>query len=251
MAPRCRLDTELVRRALVSSRQEALEMIQAGRVLVNGAIAAKPAHMVAPSDALILSGPPKRFVSRGGDKLAAALVETALSVVGMTAVDAGASTGGFTDCLLQSGVRSVVAIDVGHGQLHPKIRHDERVTVLERVNVRDVTADDIGGPVDLVVADLSFISLTVVLPALIGLLKDDGHLIALIKPQFEVGREEVSRGRGVITDPDLHSWACEKVVSTSEDLGLSVSAVISSPILGQEGNKEFLLHGVLHGRLRP
>ena len=225
-------------------------MIQAGRVLVNGAVAAKPAHMVAPADAVVLSGPPKRFVSRGGDKLVAALEECALSVEGLTAVDAGASTGGFTDCLLQHGVRSVVAIDVGHGQLHPKIRHDERVTVLERVNIRDVTPDDIGGPVDIVVADLSFISLTVVLPALVGLLKDEGHLIALIKPQFEVGREEVSRGRGVITDPDLHSWACQTIVSTCEKLGLEVAKVFPSPLLGQEGNKEFLLHGVLHGRLR-
>lgn len=250
MAPRSRLDAELVRRALVSSRQEALEMIQAGRVLVNGAVAAKPAHLVAPADALVLSGPPKRFVSRGGDKLAAALDEWALSVDGLTAVDAGASTGGFTDCLLQRGVRSVIAIDVGHGQLHPRIRHDERVTVLERMNIRDVSADDIGGPVDIVVADLSFISLTVVLPALVGLLKDEGHLIALIKPQFEVGREEVSRGRGVITDPELHAWACKTVVATCEELGLSVSAVVPSPILGHEGNKEFLLHGVQHGRLR-
>jgi len=250
MAPRSRLDAELVRRALVSSRQEALEMIQVGRVLVNGAVAAKPAHLVAPADALVLSGPPKRFVSRGGDKLAAALDEWALSVDGLTAVDAGASTGGFTDCLLQRSVRSVIAIDVGHGQLHPKIRHDERVTVLERMNIRDVSADDIGGPVDIVVADLSFISLTVVLPALVGLLKDEGHLIALIKPQFEVGREEVSRGRGVITDPELHSRARKTVVATCEELGLSVSAVVPSPILGHEGNKEFLLHGVQHGRLR-
>ncbi|MEN9802928.1 MAG: hypothetical protein RLZ37_2053 [Actinomycetota bacterium] len=250
MAQRSRLDAELVRRDLVTSRQEALEMIEAGRVLVNGAVAAKPAHMVAPADALVLSGPPKRFVSRGGDKLLAALEACSLTVEGRTAVDAGASTGGFTDCLLQHGVRSVVAIDVGHGQLHPRIRHDERVKVLERVNIRDVTVDDIGGSVDIVVADLSFISLTVVLPALVGLLKDEGHLIALIKPQFEVGREEVSRGRGVITDPDLHSSACQTVVSACEALGLSVSTVLPSPILGHEGNKEFLLHAIPHGRLR-
>jgi 23S rRNA (cytidine1920-2'-O)/16S rRNA (cytidine1409-2'-O)-methyltransferase len=250
MAPRCRLDAELVRRELVSSRQEALEMIQAGRVLVNGAVAAKAAHLVAPADALVLSVPPRRFVSRGGEKLLAALGEFALPVEGLTAVDAGASTGGFTDCLLQHGARSVIAIDVGHGQLHPKIRNDERVTVRERVNIRGVTASDVDGPVDIVVADLSFISLTIVLPALVGLLKDQGHLVALIKPQFEVGRDEVSRGRGVITDPELHAWACTTVGSACEELGLSVSAVIPSPILGQEGNKEFLLHGVLHGRLR-
>lgn len=224
-------------------------MIQSGRVLVNGAVASKAAHMVAPADALVLSGPPKRFVSRGGEKLLAALNDFGLSVQGWTAVDAGASTGGFTDCLLQHGAKSVIAIDVGHGQLHPKIRNDERVKVLERVNIRSIGPDDIGGSVDIVVADLSFISLTVVVPALVGLLKDGGHLIALIKPQFEVGREEVSRGRGVITDPELHSRACETVVSACEDLGLTVEGVVPSPILGQEGNREFLLHGVLRARL--
>lgn len=224
-------------------------MITAGRVLVNGAIASKPSHMIASSDAVLLSSPPRRFVSRGGDKLLAALEAFEIPVDGCRALDAGASTGGFTDCLLQHGARTVVALDVGHGQLHPRIRHDDRVVVLEKSNIRAVTPDAIGGRVDLVVADLSFISLTVVIPALVGVLEDGGHLVLLIKPQFEVGREEVSRGKGVISDPDLHRSACAKVVSVCEEYGVRAIGVIPSPILGQEGNREFLLHGIVHARL--
>ena len=168
MARRQRLDTELVRRQLVSGRREATELIDAGRILVNGAIASKAAHQVDPADAVVVSGPPARFVSRGGEKLDAALEVCGIDVAGRRVLDAGASTGGFTDCVLQRGATHVVALDVGHGQLHPKIRDDERVTVMERFNVRDMTIDDIGGEVDVVVADLAFIWLTLVVPALIG-----------------------------------------------------------------------------------
>lgn len=249
MRQRSRLDAELVRKKMVSSRQEALEMIAAGRVLVNGSVASKPSHMVAPADSLHLEGPPRRFVSRGGDKLLAGLEHFHVSVEGCTALDAGASTGGFTDCLLQHGAKSVVAVDVGHGQLHPRIRDDARVRVLEKCNIRSASADMIGGPFDLVVADLSFISVVKVIPRLVSFLKEGGHLIVLIKPQFEVGRADASRGRGVISDPDLHVRVCETVVSTCESNGVDVTGVIPSPILGQEGNKEFLLHGVVRGRL--
>lgn len=249
MAPRARLDNELVRRSLARSRIEAQSLIEDGRVLVNGSIASKPAHLVAPGDAIVVSGPARRFVSRGGDKLLAALEHFGIPVKGCVALDAGASTGGFTDCLLQMGVRRVVALDVGHGQLHPKIRSDPRVHVLEKFNVRNLSIADTGGLVDLVVADLSFISLTTVLPALVSVLKESGRLILLVKPQFEVGRSEASRGRGVITDPALHRSACDSVAAACSKCGVEVVDIIPSPILGQRGNREFLLHGVLRGRL--
>jgi 23S rRNA (cytidine1920-2'-O)/16S rRNA (cytidine1409-2'-O)-methyltransferase len=249
MVQRTRLDAELVRRTLVDSRHEAQELIQAGRVLVNGAIAAKSAHLVAPFDALIVTGPPRRFVSRGGDKLLAAIETFDLVIEGCSALDAGASTGGFTDCLLQHGAHSVIAVDVGHGQLHPRIRNDERVRVIERFNIRRLTREDLGGPVDLAVADLSFISLTAVIPALTSVLEVGGHMILLVKPQFEVGRQEVSRGRGVVTDPELHRAACDAVGEGCERAGVDVLDVIPSPLLGQEGNREFLLLGVVRERI--
>jgi hypothetical protein len=150
-------------------------------------------------------------VSRGGEKLAGALDAFDLDVTGLRVLDAGASTGGFTDCLVQAGADHVVAVDVGHGQLHPRLRDHPRVTVIERCNVRHLTPDQIGGTVDLVVADLSFISLTAVVPALVGACRPGGRLVLLVKPQFEAGRREVSKGRGVITDPDLHREACDRV----------------------------------------
>lgn len=249
MAQRSRLDAELVRRTLVASRHEAQDLIHEGRVLVNGAVASKPAHLVAPSDALIVSGPQRRFVSRGGEKLLAALEAFDLDITGWTALDAGASTGGFTDCLLQRGAAHVIAIDVGHGQLHPRIRHDERVRVIERFNIRALTREDVDVPVDLVVADLSFISLTAVVPALVSVLEAGAHLVLLVKPQFEVGRQEVSRGRGVVTDPVLHQAACDAVAQACERSGVTVLDVIPSPLLGHEGNREFLLHGLVRARL--
>jgi 23S rRNA (cytidine1920-2'-O)/16S rRNA (cytidine1409-2'-O)-methyltransferase len=249
MSRRRRLDADLVRRRLVSSRTEAQEMIELGRVLVNGAMADKASRLVDPADAVVIEGPPPRFVSRGGEKLAAALEAFHIDVSGRRVLDAGASTGGFTDCLLQHGASHVVALDVGHGQLHPRIRHDDRVTVIERFNVRDVTPDAIGGVVDMVVADLSFISLTLVVHALLGVCREGADVVVLVKPQFEAGRRDVARGRGIIADPDLQERAVRDVAAAFEAAGAVVRGVIDSPIRGAEGNKEFLVSAVAHGRL--
>lgn len=247
MTRRRRLDTELVRRGLVASRGDALAVIDAQRVLVNGAPALKPARLVDPADNLAVEGRAARYVSRGGEKLEAALVGFALEVSGCRALDAGASTGGFTDCLLQHGASAVVALDVGHGQLHPRIRDDERVHVIERFNARHLTVDDIGGPVDTVVADLSFISLSLVVPNLVGVCRSGGILVLLVKPQFEAGRREVSRGRGVITDPEVHEQACASVAAALEAAGAQVRAWMPSPLLGGEGNREFLVYAEVPG----
>ncbi|MCB0956751.1 MAG: TlyA family RNA methyltransferase [Ilumatobacter sp.] len=244
MARRQRLDAELVRRQLVESRTAAERMIAEHRVLVNGAIADKAARQVHPGDAIVVQGEPPRFVSRGGEKLDAALAECGIDVTGLRVLDAGASTGGFTDCLLQRGARKVVALDVGHGQLHPRIRADGRVVVLERFHVRDVTPAAIGGLVDLVTADLSFISLTRVIRPMVGVLEAGGSLVLLVKPQFEAGRAEVSRGHGVITDPDVHQRVCREVEAALEAAGCTVRQWVDSPITGGDGNREFLVHAV-------
>ena len=249
MSRRQRLDAELVRRTWASSRGEAGELIQSGRVLVNGAVADKAARQVDPADNVLVTGPPARFVSRGGEKLEAVLLARAVDVTGRRILDAGASTGGFTDCLLQRGARQVVALDVGHGQLHPRIRSDARVTVIERFNIREVDPDSIGGDVDMVVADLSFISLTLVMAPMVSVVREGGDVVVLVKPQFEVGRREVSRGRGVITDPALHDEACAAVTAATEAAGATVLDVVPSPIVGAEGNKEFLLHAVVRARM--
>ena len=201
MAPRRRLDAELVRRELAPSRAAAQELIDAKRVLVNGAVAEKATRQVAPADQLHVDGPPARFVGRGALKLDHALDTFDIDVDGVRALDAGASTGGFTDVLLQRGARHVVAVDVGHGQLHERLRADERVTNLERTNVRYLDVDTIGGAVDLVVGDLSFISLRLVIGPLASVCQPGASMVLLVKPQFEAGKAEVSRGRGVITDP--------------------------------------------------
>ncbi|MEY2995388.1 MAG: hypothetical protein RLZZ39_213 [Actinomycetota bacterium] len=226
-------------------------MIDNGRVLVNGAVADKSSRLVDPADAVIVDAPLARFVSRGGEKLAAALEEFGLDVSGRRVLDAGASTGGFTDCLLQAGAAHVVALDVGHGQLHPKIRHDERVTVIERFNVREVTESDIGGPVDMVVADLSFISLTLVIEALIGVCREGADLVVLVKPQFEAGRRDVARGRGVVTDPVVHQRAVDDVSAAVVGAGADVVGVMESPIKGGQGNVEFLMLARTRGRMSP
>lgn len=251
MSRRRRLDADLVRRQLVASRTEAQEMIDLGRVLVNGAVADKSSRLVDPGDAVLIEGPPPRYVSRGGEKLAAALVDFDLDVSGRRVLDAGASTGGFTDCLLQSGASHVVALDVGHGQLHPRIRLDDRVTVIERYNVRDVTSEAIGGHVDMVVADLSFISLTLVARALLGVCREGAAVVVLVKPQFEAGRRDVARGRGVILDPDVQQRAVDDVTEAFRAAGAEIRGVIDSPIRGAEGNKEFLVCAVAHGRMDP
>lgn len=256
MSRRRRLDVELVRRGLVDSRSEASMMVAEGRVLVNGAPVDKTSRQVDPGDNVLLVGALPRFVSRGGEKLVAALSWFDIEVVDREALDAGASTGGFTDCLLQSGARRVVALDVGHGQLHPKLRDDTRVEVHERVNVRDVAPDDIGGSVDLVVADLSFISLTVVSTALVSLVRPGGDLVMLVKPQFEIGRDRegrrvLSRGKGVVTDPRWQARACDQVVESTRRAGARIVGVVESPLRGGDGNKEFLLHAVSDARLSP
>ncbi|MGH8975087.1 MAG: TlyA family RNA methyltransferase, partial [Acidimicrobiia bacterium] len=201
---RRRLDAELVRRGLVESRARAQQAIDAGRVLVSGAPADRSSRLVDAGEPIHLAGPPPRFVSRGGEKLDAALDRFGIDVTGLRALDAGASTGGFTDCLLQRGATRVVAVDVGHGQLAWSLRTDPRVEVVEGTNVRHLTPDVIGGPVELAVADLSFISLRVVAPALAGVLDGPGaEAVFLIKPQFEAGRAEVGRG-GIVSDPAVH-----------------------------------------------
>jgi 23S rRNA (cytidine1920-2'-O)/16S rRNA (cytidine1409-2'-O)-methyltransferase len=189
-------------------------------------------------------GPRPRFVSRGGDKLDAALAHFGIEVRGRHALDAGSSTGGFVDCLLQRGASEVVALDVGRGQLDARLRADARVLVREGVNVREAGPEVLGtaGPVDLVTADLSFISLRTVAPALAGLLVEGGDLVALVKPQFEAGRAEVSRGKGVITDPQLWRGALGSAASALQDAGTGIMGAVASPIRGAAGNVEFFLH---------
>ena len=242
MSRRRRLDAELLRRGLVASRTQATEAIEAARVLVNGAIADKSSRQVDPADAIVIEGPPPRFVSRGGEKLDAALVAYNIRVDGLRVLDAGASTGGFSDCLLQRGAAHVVALDVGHGQLHPRIRLDNRVLVMERVNVRDVEPLYIGGPVDMVVADLSFISLTRVIPALVRSCVAGAPLVLLVKPQFEAGRQEVSKVKGVIVDPVVHDRVKAEIVVALEASGCVVRGWIDSPLTGADGNREFLVY---------
>ncbi len=181
---------------------------------------------------------------RGAEKLDHALDEFDVDVTGVRALDAGASTGGFTDCLLQRGAAHVVALDVGHGQLHERLRADVRVTNLERCNVRHATAEQIGGLVDLVVGDLSFISLTVVIPALVALCQPGSSMVLLVKPQFEAGRAEVSRGKGVITDPDVHTRVRDEVAASLAAAGCHVIAWTESPLRGADGNIEYLVHAV-------
>jgi 23S rRNA (cytidine1920-2'-O)/16S rRNA (cytidine1409-2'-O)-methyltransferase len=241
---RRRLDAELVRRGLSASRAEAVELIDAHRVLVNGAIADKSARQVAAGDQLLVSGPPPRFVGRGGLKLDHALDEFAIDVTGLRALDAGASTGGFTDCLLQRGAAHVVAVDVGHGQLHERLRADPRVDNLERTNVRQIDADMIGGPVDLVVADLSFISLRLVIDPLVSVCQPGSAMVLLVKPQFEAGRAEVSRGRGVIAAPEVWARVRDEVEQALVEAGCRIAGWTESPITGADGNREFLVHAV-------
>jgi 23S rRNA (cytidine1920-2'-O)/16S rRNA (cytidine1409-2'-O)-methyltransferase len=239
---RRRLDADLLRRGLVSSRSEAHQLIGAHRVLVNGALADKPARQVAPGDQLVVTGPPPRFVGRGGLKLDHALDVFGVDVTGLRALDAGASTGGFTDCLLQRGAAHVVAVDVGHGQLHERVRSDPRVTNLERTNIRSIAPDRIGGQVDLVVGDLSFISLRLVIDPLRSVCQPGATMVLLVKPQFEAGRAEVSRGRGVITDPDVWARVREEIGAAIDASGCRVLGWTDSPITGADGNREFLVY---------
>ncbi len=244
MVTRRRLDAELVRRELTTSRTEAQTLIGANRVLVNGSVADKPARLVAPGDAVVVEGPPRRFVGRGAEKLDHALDAFAIDVSGCRALDVGASTGGFTDCLLQRGAVQVVALDVGHGQLHERLRSDPRVVNIERQNVRFTDVDRIGGPVELIVGDLSFISLSLVIPTLVGLCQPGSPMVLLVKPQFEAGRQEVDRGRGIISDPAIHDRVRSEIGGALEAARCEVIGWTDSPITGADGNREFLVHAV-------
>jgi 23S rRNA (cytidine1920-2'-O)/16S rRNA (cytidine1409-2'-O)-methyltransferase len=240
MATRRRLDVELTRRGLAESREQARAAIAEGRVLVDGAPADKPARQVAPQQALVVTDAGEGWVSRGAHKLLAAFTAFAIDPSGRRCLDAGASTGGFTQVLLERGAKSVVAVDVGYGQLAHRIRNDPRVAVLERTNVRHLQASDLpDGPVELVVADLAFIGLATVLPALTGLAANDAVAVLLIKPQFEVGRDAVGKG-GVVRDPDLWTTAIRSVAAAAIELGWRVRSVIASPVRGPAGNVEFL-----------
>jgi 23S rRNA (cytidine1920-2'-O)/16S rRNA (cytidine1409-2'-O)-methyltransferase len=242
---RLRLDAELVRRGLARSRDHAAELIADGRVLVAGARATKPATGVTTDVALVVRPDPSRpdFVSRGGHKLAGALAaftHQGLQVAGRRCLDAGASTGGFTDVLLRAGAAEVVAVDVGYGQLAWPLRQDDRVVVRDRTNVRDLTVETIGGRVDLVVGDLSFISLELVLDPLIGVTHHGGDLVLMVKPQFEVGKGRVGKG-GVVRDPQLRIAAVDSVAAAAARHGWGARAVVTSPLPGPSGNLEYFL----------
>jgi 23S rRNA (cytidine1920-2'-O)/16S rRNA (cytidine1409-2'-O)-methyltransferase len=243
---RRRLDAELVRRGLTASRQRALEEIGAGRVLVGGLPARSAARRVTADEPIRVSGDGPRFVSRGGKKLAAALDHFDVDVTDRSALDAGASTGGFTDCLLQAGAAHVAAVDVGRGQLAWSLRTDPRVTVLERTNVRHLTPNDLGGQVDLCTADLSFISLTVCAPAFARCVTADADLVLLVKPQFEAGRRDVGKG-GVIRDASVHRSVLRRVRDGLAAAGIDAVSAMPSPLRGADGNVEFFFHGRTDG----
>jgi 23S rRNA (cytidine1920-2'-O)/16S rRNA (cytidine1409-2'-O)-methyltransferase len=236
-----RLDQALVERGICESRERAKRSIIAGQVRINGQVGRKPSDSVLPDDELTLDTPEK-FVSRGGYKLEHALREFKLAVTGLTAFDLGASTGGFTDCLLQLGAAKVFAVDVGQGQLAWKLRQDQRVVVMEKTNARYLTPGQFPSLADIIVVDCSFISLQKILPAAIALLKPAGMIVALIKPQFEAGRLEVDKGRGVITDPAIHDRILGELRQFVENQPEVVwRQVVASPLLGPAGNKEFLV----------
>lgn len=230
-----------MRRGLVPSRAVATAAVEAGRVTVDGAPALTPGRQVLASADVVLLPPPPQHVSRGGDKLAHALAAFDVQVAGRRCLDAGISTGGFTDCLLQHAAAHVVGVDVGYGQVAERVRTDERVEVRERTNIRDVTPADLGAPVELVVCDVSFIALRTVLPTLLALVVPDGDLVALVKPQFEAPRDEVGDG-GVVRDPAVWERVLREVADRAAELGWPVVDVTASPLPGPAGNVEFLVH---------
>jgi 23S rRNA (cytidine1920-2'-O)/16S rRNA (cytidine1409-2'-O)-methyltransferase len=239
-AKKLRLDERLVADGLAESRAKAQALVMSGVVAVDGAVIDKPGTRIAPASAVELRASGSRFVSRGGDKLAGALDDLGVDPAGLACLDLGASTGGFTDCLLQRGAARVYAVDVGYGQLDAKLRGDPRVVVLERTNARALTPEQISEPIDLVVADLAFISLRLVVPALAAVAPAAQWLL-LVKPQFEVGREQVGKG-GVVRDDGLRASAVDAVRDACRELGWTEIARVDSRVHGPKGNREIFLH---------
>lgn len=235
-----RLDKLIVERGLAPSRERARALVMAGMVVVDEHLAEKPGTSIAVTATIRLKGEVHPYVSRGGLKLEKALEEFKIDVAGMAVMDVGASTGGFTDCVLQRGARRVLAVDVGYGQLAWKLRQDPRVANLEKTNIRYLTADALPEVPDMAVVDASFISLGKVLPAVVALVADGGVIVALIKPQFEVGRGEVGKG-GVVRDSEQHRKVVESIHVLADELGLDARGVTESPIQGPKGNREFLI----------
>ena len=242
-----RLDVLLVEHGYADSRSKAQAIIMSGNVYVDGQKADKPGISYEETIELEVRGQACPYVSRGGLKLEKALRDFQVEPKGYVCSDSGASTGGFTDCLLQQGAKKVFAIDVGYGQLDWKIRSDERVVVMERTNIRYVTPEDLGEPLDLSVVDVSFISLKIVLPAIKKLLKENGQVLCLIKPQFEAGREKVGK-KGVVRDPDTHKEVLDMFVSLAQELNFTILGLTFSPVKGPEGNIEFLGHLTLENK---
>lgn len=234
-----RLDRLLVERGLAESREKAQALIMAGEVLVNGQKAMKPGHSVDVASQIEITGKAP-YVSRGGLKLAAAFEGFGINASGLVCLDAGSSTGGFTDCMLQHGAARVHAVDVGAGQLDWKLRTDPRVVLHESINARHLRFEDIGEPVELATLDVSFISVTLILPAVVPILRPEGAMVILVKPQFEVGKGQVGKG-GIVRSPELHREACARVETAVKNQGFA-TRIMESPILGAEGNKEFLLY---------
>ena len=247
-----RLDVLLTEQGYADTRSKAQAIIMAGQVYVNGQKADKPGISYEEPVQLEVRGDVCPYVSRGGLKLEKALRDFGVKPVGYVCSDSGASTGGFTDCLLQQGAKKVFAIDVGYGQLDWKIRSDERVVVMERTNIRYVTPEDLGEPLDLSVVDVSFISLSIVLPAIKNLLKPTGQVLCLIKPQFEAGREKVGK-KGVVREPETHKEVLDSFVGLADNLGFTILGLTFSPVKGPEGNIEFLGHLTLEDKegIRP
>jgi 23S rRNA (cytidine1920-2'-O)/16S rRNA (cytidine1409-2'-O)-methyltransferase len=240
MKPKKRLDILLVEKGMAPSRQKAQALIMAGQVLVNGQPVTKPGSAVSPAAEVSAKSAPHPFVSRGGVKLAGALEHYRLDVTDKICIDVGASTGGFTDCLLQNGASRVYAIDVGYGQLAWQLRQDSRVHVIERTNIRHMPAESIPEPVCLATIDVSFISLKLVVPAVLKFLQPDADILALIKPQFEVGRDQVGKG-GVVRDQALHRRVIETLTGRFSRLGLHADAPVPSSIRGPKGNVEYFI----------
>ena len=237
MPKKSRIDQLLVERGLFPSREQARRAILAGHVSVGTRVAAKPSELLDEQTAIGVK-PTRKYVGRGALKLESAIKHFDIDVHGKTALDIGASTGGFTDCMLQRGAEKVYAVDVGYGQLDWKLRNDQRVIVLEKINARFLTQDQVQELVDICVIDVSFISLTLILPNAVGLLKPDGVILALIKPQFELQRSEIGKG-GIVRDPSLHHRAQDKIVAFVNDLGHVVAGIAPAAIKGADGNQEF------------